>query len=188
VEIPSEPPDWISDLAGVSAPVPGRFGPLQVWTATTVFRVMPDPPPPVHELNCRKGSALLFDAEGQVSCAEVETARLFRAANWSAGWLATCGRRNQRWLEFMYAVAPPATSSLPKPLPLVPGRVASILARHGSSYPDIVAWRQLAHPVFMEIKGPDDTGTSQVRWLTAAFDAGTITLDRFVLLRWTPVP
>jgi len=90
------------------------------------------------------------------------------------------------WRTYMLAVTTPMVSIIPGPLPLVPARIAEILVRNGSAgYPDVVAWRNERHPVFVELKGPGDTGTSQAKWLSAAIAKGDVTLDDFLLLSWT---
>ena len=90
------------------------------------------------------------------------------------------------WRTYMLAVTTPMVSILPDPLPLVPARIAAVLVRNGSAgYPDVVAWRNERHPVFVELKGPGDTGTSQAKWLSAAIAKGDVTLDDFLLVSWT---
>ena len=86
----------------------------------------------------------------------------------------------------MVAATAPKSSILEVPVPLVPGRVASLIVRHGTSgYPDVVAWRSERRPVFVELKGPGDGGAGQAGWLKRAFDLGSIAVEDFLLLRWT---
>jgi hypothetical protein len=177
---------WIEAIAPMSDPGETSFGGVTVWSSTTTFSPWPGLEPSSHEDNCRKGRGLVTGERGDLSCAEVEIARRFRRAGWNAGWLATCGRRNDAWREVMYAVRAPASSVLAVPVPLLPARVAGVLARHGTSgYPDVVAWRTERHPVFVELKGPGDSGTAQARWVEAAVRAGTIGLEDFLLVSWT---
>ena len=175
---------WIAAIAPVSPPIAQSFGGIEVWSSTTTFVRWPNLEPSSHEYNCRKGRGLVTGAGG-MSCAEVEIARRFRRAGWNAGWLATCGRRNDVWREVMYAVRSPASSTLPVPLPLLPARIAGVLVRHGTSgYPDVVAWQSERHPVFVELKGPGDGGTAQAAWVAAATAAGSITIEDFLLVSW----
>ena len=179
-------PEWFSALEGIADPMLSSFAGVSVWASTTTFRTWPEIEPSAHEFNCRKGRSLLLGADGTMSAAEIEVTRSFRDSGWHAGWLATCGRRNPMWRTYMLAVTTPMVSILPDPLPLVPARIAAVLVRNGSAgYPDVVACRNERHPVFVELKGPGDTGTSQAKWLSAAIAKGDVTLDDFLLLSWT---
>jgi len=176
---------WTEAVPLVSRPTLGDFGGLHVWTGRTTFDQWPHDEESHHELNCRKGRSLLRGADGSMSCAEIEVARAFRAAGWHAGWLATCGRRNERWRDYMYAVVDPASSVLPHRVPLLPPEVARVLASNGTSgYPDVVAWQSEKHPAFVELKGPGDRGTAQARWLERALASRSIVLEDFLLLSW----
>ncbi|MEO5884424.1 MAG: VRR-NUC domain-containing protein [Candidatus Limnocylindrales bacterium] len=79
-------------------------------------------------------------------------------------------------------------STMPR-LPLVPGPIASKLARHGASgYPDIVAWESPRQPRFVELKGLGDRGTAQAQWLAKALQAGTIGRDHLDVRQWQSGP
>jgi hypothetical protein len=177
---------WTASIAPVSLPIAYSFGGVNVWSSTATFSRWPNLEPSNHEYNCRKGRGLVTGASGDMSCAEVEITRRFRRAGWDAGWLATCGRRNDAWREMMFAVRNPASSVLPEPVRLLPARIAGILARHGDSgYPDVVAWQSERHPVFVELKGPGDRGTAEAGWVASAVAAGSIALEDFLLVSWT---
>lgn len=180
-------PDWYAALAkGTDSPMLTTFGGLDVWTVDTTFVRWPHTEPSHHELNCRKSKALTTDVDGEMSCAEIDAVRRFISHDWNAGWLATCGRSNPQWRRFMLAARRPGSGAKTEPLPLVPDRIAPVLAAGGrSGYPDVVAWRNELQPVFAELKGPGDTGTAQADWLRAALDAGRVSLNDFLLVRWS---
>lgn len=68
----------------------------------------------------------------------------------------------------------------------VPDVIRYILESGGrTGYPDVVAWQHPTEPVFVELKGPGDSGQSQVPWLTEVWDQGLIRHSDFVLLQWS---
>lgn len=177
--------DWTRAIGPLTEPTEVTFGGVRVLSSSTTFRTWQDEVVSSHEYNCRKGRGLVVGERNDLSCAEVEIARRFRRSGWNGGWLATCGRRNDAWREVMYGVRAPASSILSAPVPLLPARVAGVIARHGASgYPDMVAWQSERHPVFVELKGPGDKGTAQAAWVEAAVESGSIALEDFLLVTW----
>jgi hypothetical protein len=177
--------DWMDFVPHIGVIAMSAFGGIPVWASQATFRQWPNAEPSAHEFNCRKGRSLVVGADGAMSAAEIEVVRSLRNAGWNAGWLATCGRRNELWRRFMLAAVTPTTSVLPVALSLVPARIAGVLVRNGvAGYPDVVAWKSERRPVFVELKGPGDKGINQVPWLKSAFSRGDLSPADFLVLKW----
>ncbi len=176
--------EWIRAIRPLTAPVRGIFGGVEVWTASTTFAPFTGERLDNHAYDCAKKGNLVAGPDGQLSCAEIAMVRRFLASDWNAGWVATCGQRNDDWRSLMLVPVAPANPTMPVP-PLLPPRLASILVRHGESgYPDIIAWQSPRRPRLVEMKGPGDRGTAQAAWLRLAFAAGTIAPEDFLLVTW----
>jgi len=182
--IAEDPPGWLDSLAPVSDLRITRFGEIWVWSAETEFEPWTGHRPDGLEHDCRKGDNLVLGNDQGMSCAEIETVRRLRERQWTAGWLATCGRRNDAWRELMLRVRTPRSTVLPT-VRTIPSHVRAILEAGGrAGHPDVVAWRRSTGPVFVELKGPGDSGDTQVDWLTPVWRQGLIRHTDFLLLRW----
>ncbi len=176
---------WLDAIRPLTEPVLDFFADIEVWTARTTFAPFVGEPINNHAYDCDKQGSLVAGPGGRLSCAEVELVRRFRASNWDAGWTATCGQRNDDWRGAMFVPRAPADPTAPVP-PLLPGRLASILLRHGTKgHPDVMAWQSLRHPRLVELKGPKDRSVAQADWLREALAAGTIARDDFLLVQWS---
>jgi hypothetical protein len=179
------PPGWLDLVMPVSNPRISRFGDIWVWTADAEFDRWRGRAPGGLEFDCRKRAGLVLGPDDSMSCAEIEVVRRVRSREWTAGWLATCGRRNDEWRDLMLRVRTPKTSVLP-PVRLTPKPIGTILEAGGrSGFPDVVAWREPTRPIFVELKGPGDGGENQVPWLRSVWGRGLMSHSDFLLLQWS---
>ena len=178
------PPGWLESLVPLTDLRISRFSDIWVWSAAAEFEPWTGPRPDGLEYDCRKGDSLVLGSDLDMGCAEIEVVRRLHERQWAAGWLATCGRRNDAWRDLMLRVRTPKISVLP-PVQGVPDPIRAILEAGGrAGYPDVVAWRESKNPVFVELKGPGDSGQSQVVWLKRVWAQGLISHSDFLLLKW----
>lgn len=132
-----------------------------------------------NRLDCNKKTALLADADGKMSCLEVEVVRTLRDMDgWAAGWVQAWRCGGDTWAQWIW-------SSLPPPLASRNQRVQAALDRGPAKlggHPDIglVAGDRV---LYLECKIANDKVDKQLGWFAAGIDSGAISNEDLLIVQ-----